>query len=189
MKWLHIPRRIKSRLTNTYFLTGLGFMASIYTNIHECLWKYTKFELELYSWHTGMTRVKGLMIYPLGKKIVVIPTIVHFCPSYTMYKSDHDDVIKWKHFPHHWPLCGEFTGPGEFPAQRPVMRNFDVFFDLRLNKRLSKQTWGWWFETPSWSLWRHCNEDITRPLVQCLVVGDNVCCHSQVNLIFLVKFC
>ena len=35
------------------------------------------------------------------------------------------------------PLCGEFTGPGEFPAQRPVTRSFDVFFDLRLNKRLS----------------------------------------------------
>ena len=38
------------------------------------------------------------------------------------------------------PLCEEFTGPGEFPAQRPVTRSFDVFFDLRLNKRLSKQS-------------------------------------------------
>ena len=47
------------------------------------------------------------------------------------------------------PLCGEFTGPGEFPTQRPVTRSFDVYFDLRLNKRLSKQPWGWWFETPS----------------------------------------
>ena len=56
------------------------------------------------------------------------------------------------------PLCGEFTGPGEFPTQRPVTRSFDVFFDLRLNKRLSKQPWGWWVGTPSWSLWRHCNE-------------------------------
>ena len=55
------------------------------------------------------------------------------------------------------PLCGEFTGPGEFPTQRPVTRSFDVFFDLRLNKRLSKQPWGWWFETPSRSLWRQCN--------------------------------
>ena len=55
------------------------------------------------------------------------------------------------------PLCEEFTGPGEFSTQRPVTRSFDVFFDLRLNKRLSKQPWGWWFETPSWSLWRHCN--------------------------------
>ena len=56
------------------------------------------------------------------------------------------------------PLCGEFTGPGEFPTQRPVTRSFDVFFHLRLNKRLSKQPWGWWFDTPSWSLWRQCND-------------------------------
>ena len=55
------------------------------------------------------------------------------------------------------PLCGKFTGPGEFPTQRPVTWSFGVFFDLRLNKRLSKQPWGWWFETPSWSLWRQCN--------------------------------
>ena len=47
--------------------------------------------------------------------------------------------------------------PGEFPAQRPVTRSFNVFFDLRLDKRLSKQSWGWWFETLSCPLWRHCN--------------------------------
>ena len=40
------------------------------------------------------------------------------------------------------PLCVECTGPGEFPAQRPVTRSFDVFFNLCLNKRLSKQPWG-----------------------------------------------
>ena len=58
------------------------------------------------------------------------------------------------------PLCGEFTAPGEFPTQRPVTRSIDVFFDMRLNKRLCKQPWGWWFETPpSWSLWRQCNEN------------------------------
>ena len=54
------------------------------------------------------------------------------------------------------PLCGEFTG--EFPSQRPVTRSFDVFFDLRMKKQLSKQFWGWWFETSSRSLWRRCNE-------------------------------
>ena len=26
------------------------------------------------------------------------------------------------------PLCGEFAAPGDFPAQRPVTRSFDVFF-------------------------------------------------------------
>ena len=53
--------------------------------------------------------------------------------------------------------CFAKTGPGEFPAQRPVTRSFDVYFDLRLNKRLSKQSSGWWLETLSWSLWRQCN--------------------------------
>ena len=54
------------------------------------------------------------------------------------------------------PLCGNSPITGEFPSQRPVTRGFDVFFDL-LNKRLSKQWWGWWFEMSSRSLWRHCN--------------------------------
>ena len=42
-------------------------------------------------------------------------------------------------------------------SQWPVTRTFDVFFDMRLNKRLSKQSRRPWFETPSHSLWRHCN--------------------------------
>ena len=68
----------------------------------------------------------------------------------------HDDVIKWKHFPRYWPFVRGIHR-GEFPTQRPVARSFDVFFDLRLNKRLSKQPWGWWFETLSRLLWRHRN--------------------------------
>ena len=56
-------------------------------------------------------------------------------------------------------ICAENSPvPGEFPAQRPVTRSFDVFFDLHPNKRLSKQSWGWWSETPSSSLWRHRND-------------------------------
>ena len=51
------------------------------------------------------------------------------------------------------PLCGEFTG---HPWITRTKASFDVFFHLRLNKRLSKQSWGWWFETPSRPLWRHC---------------------------------
>ena len=55
-------------------------------------------------------------------------------------------------------ICaGNSPVPGEFPAQRPVTRSFGVCLDLRLNKRLSKQSWGWWFETLLRPLWRHCN--------------------------------
>ena len=46
---------------------------------------------------------------------------------------------------------------GEFPTQGPVTRNFDDLFHLRLNKQLGKQSWGWWIETLSRPLWRHCN--------------------------------
>ena len=44
---------------------------------------------------------------------------------------------------------------GEFPSQRPVTQSFPVFFDLHLNKPLSKQSRRWWFETPS------CPYDVT----------------------------
>ena len=65
-------------------------------------------------------------------------------------------------------ICaGNLPVTGEFPAQRPVMRSFEVFFDLCVNKRLSKQSWGWWFEMPSRSLRRHCNERLKLPCRVC----------------------
>ena len=54
---------------------------------------------------------------------------------------------------------------GEFPSHRPVTRSFDVFFDLRLSKRFYKQSRRWWFETPSWSWWQHCNWYVTVLLI------------------------
>ena len=56
-----------------------------------------------------------------------------------------------------WP--GNSPVPGEFRAQRQVTRNFYVFFDLCPNTLLSKQSWGWWFETPSRTVWCHRNAD------------------------------
>ena len=78
------------------------------------------------------------------------------------YKLFRNDLSWWLHqmetFSALLAICvGNSSVTGEFPAQRPVMRIFVVFFDLRQNKRLSKQWWGWWFETPSRPLWRHCN--------------------------------
>ena len=64
---------------------------------------------------------------------------------------------------------------GEFPAQRPVARSFDIIFDLRLSKCLSKQSWSWWFETPSCSLWRHCNVTFTAADQHCSSVSVISC--------------
>ena len=64
-------------------------------------------------------------------------------------------------------LCAGYSPvTSELPSQRPMTRSFDVLFDLRLNKRLSKQSWGWWSEMPSRSLWRN------RYLKQWLVIAN-----------------
>ena len=88
------------------------------------------------------------------------------------------------------PLCGEFSGHGEFPSQRPVTRSFDVFFDLRLDKRLSKQSRRQWFEMPLGSLWRHgyefmkfcvCHSVMT--LIHDLVNQQKILTTHQLNTI------
>ena len=60
-------------------------------------------------------------------------------------------------------ICaGNSLVTGEFPAQRPVTRSFDVFFE-RMKKRLSKLWRGWWFETPLCPLLHHC--DVNKTVV------------------------
>ena len=54
-------------------------------------------------------------------------------------------------------LCGEFTGPQWIPHTKASDAELLCYFDLHPNKRLSKQLWGWWFETQSRPLWRHRN--------------------------------
>ena len=76
---------------------------------------------------------------------------------------------------------------GNFLAQRPVTRSFDVFFDLPPNKRLNKQWGGSWFETPSCPLWRHCNDIIGtfdywwRPCEK--LVGELIPCNITLSLV------
>ena len=57
-------------------------------------------------------------------------------------------------------LCGKFTGHRWILRTKTSDASFYVFFNLHLNKQLSKQWWGWWFETPSHPLWRHCNASV-----------------------------
>ena len=66
----------------------------------------------------------------------------------------HDDVIKWKHFQRYWPFVRGNHRSRWIP--RTKASNAELFF-LRLNERLSKQSWDWWFEMLPHPLWRHCN--------------------------------
>ena len=55
-------------------------------------------------------------------------------------------------------LCEEFTSDQWIPHTKARDAELWCFFDLRLNRRLRKQWWGWWFEMPSHPLWLHCKE-------------------------------
>ena len=81
-------------------------------------------------------------------------------------------------------ICaGNSPVPGEFSAQRPVTQRFDVFFDLRLNKRLSKHSWGWWFETLSCPLWCHCNDLFSDISSLSTIIWVKLC------MTFIIRFC
>ena len=69
------------------------------------------------------------------------------------FTTFHDDVIKWKHFPSYSP----FVGLRWILRTKASGDELWCFFDLRLNRRLSKQSWGWWFKTQPRPLWRHSN--------------------------------
>ena len=78
-------------------------------------------------------------------------------------------------------LCaGNSPVTGEFSTQRPVTRSFDIFFNLRLNIRLSKQSWGWWFEMPLHPLWRRCNEESCSHSI----LNENITPHCNMKFVF-----
>ena len=110
----------------------------------------------------SQTRKYVIWYFPHHNYIVINPgiaensnAILQFQPRLVLFFS------WWRHqmetFSALLTLCaGNSPVTGEFPSQRPVTRSFDLFFHLYLNKCSSKQSWGWWSETPSCSLWRHC---------------------------------
>ena len=88
---------------------------------------------------------------------------------YQLIAPSHDDVIKWKHFPLYRPFMWGIH-------RSPVT---DVSFDLRMNKRFTKQSRRWWFDTPLPLLWRHCNGEcysnfkylISKHIIQIGILG------------------
>ena len=111
----------------------------------------------------------------------------------------------WRHqmepFPALLAICaGHSPVTGELPAQRPVTGSYDVLFDLRLNKRLSKQCRDWLIETPSRPLWRHCNAkenalfslnckrnstNVVQKLI-CLISNECSSKESQFNMLIMM---
>ena len=76
------------------------------------------------------------------------------CDCKLFFSSPHDAIINWKHY---WSFVrGIHRSPVNSP-HKGQWRGALMFYFLCPNKRLRKQSWGWWCETLSRSLWRHRN--------------------------------
>ena len=129
-------------------LARLVHILSHILNFIDCVTQVL-LKIQGFSWSNGL---------PTNWRQVITSTyadpLTHICVT---QMGKHDDVIKWKRFPRYWPsVRGIHRSPVNSP-HKGQWRGAFFFYDLRLNKQLSKQSCNWWFETPSRSLWRHCN--------------------------------
>ena len=89
--------------------------------------------------------------------------VIEFC---TMFR---DDVIKWKHYPRYWPFVRGIHRWIPFTkASDAELRCF--LWSVPEQTVVSKQSKRRWFETPSRSLWRHCNVPETIHCFEMIVI-------------------
>ena len=120
----------------------------IYIYIYIYAWFMHQFyALYVFRYSYGNSNMKR---YPYVEASHTTPTPLYL---YNMMTSWNGNIFRRYSY-----LWGDLPATGEFPSRRSVTRSLNVSFDLRLNKRLSKQSRRRWFEMPSWSLWRHCND-------------------------------
>ena len=120
--------------------------------------------VQLMAWHrTGNKPSSEPML-------VKMPYCINRPQRFVLTVTMHDDVIKWKHFPRHWPFVrGIHRSPVNSPHKGRWRRALMFSLICAWKKRLSKQWWDWWFGTPSRSLWRHC--------IGCLFITSHVVQH------------
>ena len=77
------------------------------------------------------------------------------------------------------PLCGEFTGHQWIPCTKASEAELWCFLWFAPELTVGKNSWGWWFQTPSRSLWRYCNESYSRE-AQSNVPIESRCYHGSI---------
>ena len=138
---------------------------------HNVSWKFNVSYIRV-PWHRRAH--KSRLMGPPGESLIIFLGRYHtnaWCvlepfharmghiPRWPLLGSFHDDVIRWKHFPCYWPFVrGIHRSPVNSPHKGQWRGALMLSLICALNKRLSGLSWGWGFETPSRSLWRHCNE-------------------------------
>ena len=131
----------------------------------------------LYTKHHAISSTGILRIWPVfvplrscrgraGKKVTVVtffrcPTVtlvIKYRRSKIVFLTLHDDdIIKWKHFPRYWPIVRGIHRSHVNSPNKGGWRGALMLSLICTWKRVSKQSKHRWSETPSCSLWRHCN--------------------------------
>ena len=149
-------------LNKTYFGIGRVDKAVDWVRGRFAIYYIWQFIVIIARMHRGKTACGEIQNFKIWQKYGSLRTRVWSIAKFhlwhtIMMASSNENIFRVTGH-----MCREFTVHRWIPrTQRPVTRIFDVFFDLRLNKCLRVQSWGWRFETTSRSLWRHCN-DIDR---------------------------
>ena len=130
----------------------------------------TKFQAD--TWYPSRVRVITESLRPGSSLSWKISKFHGTCKNWWSMASLNNNLFHawWRYqmetFSPFLAICaGNSLVTNEFHAQRPVTSDVELwcFFDLRLNKRLTKQWWGWWFEMPSCPLWCYSNGYCASP--------------------------
>ena len=93
-------------------------------------------------------------------QLPLLLTWIDLMPAWISNYIRYKVIIKWKHFPRYCPFVWGIHRSSVNSPHKGQWRVALMFSSICLNKRLSKHWWGWWFETPSCPLWRHCNASL-----------------------------
>ena len=156
LSWPHVRLRVRWDKLNMIKCIPVMIYCVNWILRNELLWNFVDIQpLAFENWkcprHGGrLSRPHWVKHFILQMKFVASWYWLHLTHS----NPDNNDASKYmrrhqmKTFSALLAICaGNSPVTDEFPAQRPVTRRFDIFFDMCQNKRLSKQRWGWWFET------------------------------------------
>ena len=120
----------------------------------------------------------------------VFPKMSSAADQHPQCVSVHADVIKWKHFLRYWTFVRGIQRSPVISLNRGQWRGALIFFDLRLNKRLSKQSIRRWFETALRSLRRHWKGiNVCSPHCDISVVcgRDTIHIHHLISFHFVLE--
>ena len=136
----------------------------------------------LYIWNDRKAKKSNLHVGPVNIFPICYTALALLT---TKCNECHDDVIKWKHFPRHCPFVRGIYRSTVISSHKGQWRGaLMLSFDLRPNKWLRKQSWCWWFETPSRPLCLHCNVFYPPPLMNKIYQFNPLKAASKISDLF-----